>query len=224
MKSIKLESKKREVFGRKVKNLRSDGKIPANIFGKKIKSEAIIVDGKEFSEVYKLAGETQIIDLSGKPVLISNIQYDPVNESYLHVDFRQVDLSEKITASVPLVFEGESPAEKQSLGTVVEQIDEIEVEALPTDLPEKIIVDVSVLTEVDQAIYVKDLKIPAKVEVKDDSESIVVKVEPPQKEEEMAPPAPAEGEAPAEGTEAPTEGAETAEQPAETKTTEETKS
>jgi len=201
MKSIKLISKKRSVFGRKVKSLREAGEIPANIFGKKIKSEAISVGKKEFEEAYKQAGETQIIDLSGKPVLISNIQYDPVNESYVHIDFRQVDLSEKITASVPLVFEGESSAEKQGLGTVVEQIDEIEVEALPTDLPEKIIVDVSVLAEVDQAIYIKDLKIPTKVEVKDEPESIVVKVEPPQKEEVIETPVTEEG---AE-TEVPTE-------------------
>jgi large subunit ribosomal protein L25 len=208
---ITLKSEKRELFGRKVKRLRKAGKIPANIFGKKIKSEAVSVDNKEFIEVFEKAGETQIIDLTGKPVLVSNTQVDPISGEYLHIDFRQVDLTEKIEAMVPVEIEGESPAEKQNLGTVVQQIHEIEVEALPTDLPEKIIVDATILVEVDQAIYVKDLKVDKKVEIKTDLESIVVKVEPPTKEEvvEVVAEVPAEGEAvvPTEG-EVPVEGGE----------------
>ena len=82
------------MFGRKVKRLRKAGKIPANIL-EKIKSEAISVDNKEFIEVFEKAGETQIIDLTGKPVLVSNTQVDPISAEYLHVDFRQVDLTEK---------------------------------------------------------------------------------------------------------------------------------
>ena len=199
---ITLKSEKRDIFGRKVNRLRKVGKIPANVFGKKITSEAILVDKKDFQEVFEKAGETQIIDLTGKPVLVSNVQVDPVSGEPLHIDFRQVDLSEKIEAKVPVEIEGESPAEKQSLGTVVQQLDEIEVEALPADLPEKIMVDVSNLTEVDQAIYVKDLKVDSKVTIKTDLESIVLKVEPPQKEEVVEVVAtPAEGEvvAPVEG-------------------------
>lgn len=214
MKKITLKSEKRVVFGRKVKQLRSKGLIPANIFGKKIKSEAITVDLKEFEKVFKEAGETQLIELSGKSVLISNITVDPVMDTYLHIDFRQVDLSEKIEAKVPVEAEGESPAEKLSIGTVVQQIDEIEVEALPADLPEKIVVDISILAEVDQAIYVKDLKVDSKVKVLTDKESIVLKVEPPQKEEEpVVVEVPAEGaEVPAEGGEQPAEGAAAAPQ------------
>lgn len=206
---ISLKSEKRESFGRKVKRLRKEGKIPANIFGKKIKSEAICVDKKEFTDVFEKAGETQIIDLvspskheTSKPVLVSNAQVDPVTSEYLHIDFRQVDLTEKIEARVPVEVSGESPAEKQGIGTVVQQLHEIEVEALPADLPEKLVVDATLLTQVDQIVYVKDLKFDKKVEVKTDMESIVVKVEPPQKEEVVeAAPAPAEGEtvAPAEG-------------------------
>lgn len=201
--TIKLKSEKRELFGRKVSRLRKEAKIPANIFGKKVKSEAITVDSKEFSEVFEKAGETQIIDLNGKPVLVSNLQTDPVSGDYLHVDFRQVDLTEKIKADVPIELTGESPAEKLNLGIVVQQLNELDVEALPADLPEKIIVDVSGLAEVDQAIYVKDLKVDKKVEIKSDLELIVVKVDPPQKEEvvEVAP-TPVEGESvvSAEGT------------------------
>jgi len=193
---ITLKTNKRDLFGRKVSRLRKDGQIPANIFGKKIKSEAISVNAKEFTEVFKKAGETQIIDLGGKPVLVSNIQTDPISDSVIHIDFRQVDLTEKISAKVPVELEGESPAEKQNLGTVVQQIHEIEVEALPPDLPEKITIDATILIEVDQAIYVKDLKVDKKVEIKTDLESIVVKVEPPTKEEVVAVvETPAEGEA-----------------------------
>jgi large subunit ribosomal protein L25 len=206
MTKITLKAEKRELFGRKVKTLRKQGLTPANVFGKNIKSEALTINTKEFESVYKEAGETQIIDLAGKPVLVSNMSVDPVSGEYMHIDFRQVDLKEKINASVPVETEGESPAEKQSLGTVVQQIDELEVEALPADLPEKIIVDISVLAEVDQAIYVKDLKVDSKVTVLTDAESIVVKVEPPQKEEEVVVPA---SETPVEGEAAPAVSGET---------------
>lgn len=195
---ITLKSEKRDLFGRKVSRLRKEGKIPANIFGKNIESSAIVIDNKEFSEVYKKAGETQIIDLSGKPVLVSNIQVDPISSNYLHIDFRQVDLKEKIEAKVPVVLEGESPAEKQNLGTVVQQLHEIEVEALPADLPEKIVVDASSLVEVEQAVYVKDLQVSKDVEIKTDLESIVAKVEPPQVEEVVEVAATVEGETSAE--------------------------
>lgn len=192
---IKLKADKRDILGRKVKNLRKEGKVPANVFGKNIKSESLTIDAKEFSEVYKQAGETQIIDLEGRPVLVSNIQLNPVSGDYLHVDFRQVDLKEEIKANVPVVLEGESIAEKQNLGTVVHQLDEVEVEALPTDLPEKIVVDITSLEEVDQAIYVKDLKVGSSVKILNDMDAIVVKVEPPQKEEVVEAPAePTEGE------------------------------
>jgi large subunit ribosomal protein L25 len=122
----------------------------------------------------------------------------------IHVNFLQVDLKEKVEAEVPVELVGESPAEKQSLGTVVQYLNEIKVEALPTDLPEKFEVDTSELAEVDQAIYIKDLKYDkSKVEVKNDPEEIVVKVEPPQKEEvvEVTPVVAvgAEGAVPAEG-------------------------
>lgn len=206
MTKITLKSEKREMFGRKVSRLRKSGLIPANIFGKKIESQAITVDAKEFAEVFKKAGETQLIELNGKSVLVSNLQKDPISDMFIHVDFRQVDLTEKIEAKVPVILEGESPAEKQNLGTVVQQVTEIEVEALPAHLPESIIVDISELIEVDQAIYVKDLKVDKDVEIKTDMESIVVKVEPPTKEEVVEAPVAAEGEAVATDGEKPAEG------------------
>lgn len=221
MDKIDLAAQPRKVVGRKVKKLRGEGLLPANIFGKGVKSTSIAVSLADFLKVFEKAGETGLValKLEGKKdgedrvVLVSNVQKDPISGTPLHVDFRQVDLKAKITAQVPVEFVGESPAEKQSLGTVVKHINEIEVEALPADLPDRFEVDLSILAEVDQAIFVKDLKHSKDVEIKSDAEAIVAKVEPPQKIEEVAP-APAaevaaEGEVPA-GTEgegqAPTEG------------------
>lgn len=216
MEKKELKAEVRKISGRKVKNLRHEGILPGNIFGKKIKSEAVQVALKDFQKVYKEVGETGLVTLvvgkDEKPVLVHNLQIDPVDESPLHVDFLQVDLKEKVEAEVPVELIGESPAEKQAIGTVVQQLNEIKVEALPADLPEKFEVSIENLAEVDQAIYVKDLKYDkSKVEIKDDLEALVAKVEPPQKEEVVAPPAPAEGEVPAEGApatgEVPAEGA-----------------
>jgi large subunit ribosomal protein L25 len=118
-----------------------------------------------------------------------------------------VNLKEKITANVPVEVEGESPAEKSGLGTAVQQLQEIEIEALPTDIPEKFVINIDNLTEVDQAIFIKDVKAPEGVEIITDGEQIVVKVEPLQKEEviEEAPATTEEGatpeaQAPAEET------------------------
>lgn len=202
MDKLALTAEKREVLGRKVKALRTEGKIPANIFGKAVDSTAIVLDSKAFEPVFKEAGETGLIEItvsgSKKPVLIHNVQKDPLTDKILHVDFRQVDLKQKITANVPVELTGESPAEKQGFGTAVQQIDEIEVESLPTDLPEKFEVDISNLNQVDDAIFVKDIKVSDKVEVKVGPDEIIVKVEALREEE----PEPVPVEAPIEGEEA----------------------
>ena len=201
MEKIVLKAKIRKDIGRKVKLLRKEGILPANIYGKKIKSESIQIDLKEFLNIYKVVGDTKLFYINERPVLVTNIQKDPVSDSLLHIDFHQVDLKEKVEAKVPVELIGESPAEKQSIGTVVQYLNEIEVEALPTDLPDKFEIDISKLSEVDQMVHVKDLSFDkSKIEVKTDLEEILVKVEPPQKEEIIPPPVsevPAEGEVPA---------------------------
>ncbi|MFH1971476.1 MAG: 50S ribosomal protein L25 [Patescibacteria group bacterium] len=191
-----LNVESRTLKGRKVNKLRREGIIPANIFGKKIKSKAISVKLVDFKNIFKEVGETGLIDIKIKSddkkedraVLVSNVQMDPVSDIPVHVDFHQVDLKEKVSAEVPVELTGVSPAEKQSIGTVVLYINEVEVEALPGDLPEKFIIDISKLEEVDQAVYVKDLDIDkSKIEIKAELEEIIVKVEPPQKEEVVEP-------------------------------------
>lgn len=189
MDKFNLKVDKREVLGRKVKALRKEGVLPANVYGKKVKSQAIQIAAGDFDKVYKKAGETGIVELvmgsTKNLALIHNVQVDPVSDEYLHVDFFKVSLKEKVTANVPLELIGESPAEKQGLGTVVQYIDELEVEALPTDLPDKIEVDLAALIEVDQAITVADVKVDKKgVDVKHEKDQLLVKVEPARKEEE----------------------------------------
>jgi large subunit ribosomal protein L25 len=103
----------------------------------------------------------------------------------LHADLFQVNLKEKIVANVPLVIEGEAPAEKSGLGTFIQALNEIEVESLPMDIPHEILVDVSSLEEVGQTIQVKDLKVEtAKVEIKTDPETTVALIEEIKVEEE----------------------------------------
>ncbi len=218
-----LKAEVRKIVGRKVKNLRKDGLLPANVSGNKVKSLALQLPLSEFEEIYKEVGETGLIDLhvgtETKPVLVHNVQRHALTDEIIHVDFLQVDLKVKVEADVPVEVVGESPAEKQALGTVVQHLNTVKVEALPMDLPEKFEVSIEDLTEVDQAIYIKDLKYDkSKVEVKTSEEEIVVKVEPPQKEEVIETPVPAEGETPAEGA-VPAEGAQeaTAEQKEEPK-------
>lgn len=194
-----LKAEDRKSTGRKVKVLRNQGFLPGNIYGKKIKSKAVQVLYKDFKSIYEEVGETGIVDIevSGekRPVLIHNLQKNPVSDYPIHVDFLQVDLKEKIETDVPVELEGESPAEKQSLGTVVQYINELKVEALPGDLPEKFLIDAANLSEVDQAVYVKDIKTDrSKVTIKNDPDEIIVKVEPPQKEEVIETPVAVEGE------------------------------
>lgn len=193
----KLEAKKREILGRKVKKLRKTGILPANLYGKKIKSESLQVTQKDFVKIYKDVGETGVVELTianqkPHPVLIQNVQKEPVADNFLHVDFRQVDLREKITTPVPLELIGEAPAVAKG-GVLVQLLNEVEVKALPTDLPEKLIVDISSLAQVGQFLSVADLTYDKKkIQLKDNLGNLVVKIEPPAKEEEVKPVAPAE--------------------------------
>ena len=198
MDKLTLKAEKRSVVGRKVKNLRKEGYLPGSVYGKKIESESLQLKLADFEKVFKDAGETALVELQinsdKKPVLIHNVQLDPLTDKVLHVDFFQVNLKEKVSAKVPVELMGEAPAEKQALGTVVQYVDEIEVEALPADLPEKFEIDVSSLTEVGQTIYLKDFKFDkSKVEIKEDLEKIIAKVEPPKEEKEELPAATPEG-------------------------------
>jgi large subunit ribosomal protein L25 len=115
--------------------------------------------------------------------LVRQVSIHPVSGTVVHVDLNQVNLKEKVKTSVAIKLIGESPAEKDGLGVLVQQLDDLEVEGLPTDVPEFIEVSVSELIELDQDVLVSDLKITDKVEVLTDKDQIVAKITPMAKEE-----------------------------------------
>lgn len=183
-----LQAKTRQLQGRKVRQLRQQGLIPGNIFGKNIDSLAVEVDQRMFNKVYAETGETGLIDFvvddqKPRPVLVSDIQYHPINGDILHIDFRQVNLKEKITTFVPLTFVGESAAVKEG-AVLVHNVDELEIEALPTDIPEEITVDVSLLTEIGQTITAGSLSLGDKVTLVTEPDTIVASAQEVQEEVE----------------------------------------
>lgn len=210
---ISLTVTKRTLHGRAVKTLRSAGFIPANIFGKGVQSLSVQVSKDLFSKAFSKAGETNIVYLNvegektERPVLITNTHIHPVTDAFLHIDFHQVDLTQTVTATIEVKLVGESPAAKEG-AVVVQQLNEIEVEALPADLPEAIEVDLSKLAAIDDTITVADLSVDtSKVKILTEAGSIIAIAQEPQKEEEVeaAPTAeetPATTEAPAEKSQA----------------------
>lgn len=185
-----LKANARKISGRKVKQLRSQGLIPGNVFGKTIKSVNIEIPLNEFEKVYSQVGESTLVYLEiageaeARPVLVREVTNHPVSGAKLHVDFNQVSLKEKVVAPVQIKLVGEAPAEANKLGILVQQLDEVEIEALPTDMPENLEVSIEKLEAVNDTIYVKDLDIDSsKVVIKSDPEQIVVKIEALVKEE-----------------------------------------
>ncbi len=180
MKKVSLKVEKRKVLGKKVKKLRKEGVLPANIYGKDIKSLAVQVAQKDFASAYKEARETSLVDLhlngDVRPVLIHNVQTDPLTNSPLHADFYQVNLKEKVKTMVPLSFVGTPAAVTNKVGILLEQLAEIEVEALPTDLPENIEVNAEGLESIDAQITVGDLKVPSGVTVLTDPSQVLAKI------------------------------------------------
>ena len=179
MKREKLKVEKRKVLGKQVKKLRREGILPGNVYGRDVKSAAVQVPLKDFNAVYKETGETGLVDLELDsktiPVLIHNLQTDYRN-NVLHADFFQVNLKEKVKTMVPLEIVGEPKAVTEKIGLLMNILSEVEVEALPEDLPEHIEVNVEALAAVDQQITVADLKVPAGVTILTDAEQVVSKV------------------------------------------------
>lgn len=178
---LQLSAQKRDLLGKKVKKLRLQGSLPGHIYGHNVDSLPVLVEAGEFVKTFAKAGETSLVDLvidkkDTRSVLIHDVQYDPVEHKMLNIDFYQVNLSEKVTVNVPVEIIGESPVVDMGEGVLLAEIAELEVEALPTDLPEKITVDVSGFSAVGDVIYVHDLDIPQGVTVKVDPEQVVVHV------------------------------------------------
>lgn len=180
---MKLKVEVRDIRGKDVKKLRRDGQIPAIIYGKHMdNSISITCDKNEFVKLYKKAWSSTPITLIGEGVdemvLIHNYQLDPVTDVAIHVDFLALTKWEKVSAEVSIVMTGdeESLVVKSGDGNIQLVKDSLAIEALPKDLVKEIEVNVSHIEDVSEAIFVKDLKLPTGVEVKDDIEQIVVSV------------------------------------------------
>jgi large subunit ribosomal protein L25 len=201
--------------------LRRQGRLPAVVYGHNVDAVTVLVDGREFVKAYQKVGGNQLVDLQlgDEPVrkaLIREVQRSPRDGDLLHVDFYQVNLTEKIESEVPIEIEGEVELVAKGEADLQRGLHALKVECLPTDLPPVITVDVSGLKEIDDEIRVKDLKVPPGCEFLDEPDDLIVKVAAHREEVEEVAPAPAAAEVPTVGeTEAPAEGAGEGEAPAE---------
>ena len=170
--------------------LRGEGKIPAVLYGPKEPTASIAVDAKTFDKVYKEAGESTVVTLQGlgdeKDAMIHEVAYHPVTGKPIHIDFYVIEKGKKVQTHVPLEFVGEedAPAVKSLGGTLVKVMHEIEIEAMPKDLPHEITVDVSGLATFESRITLADLALPAGVMALGNMEDTIASVAEPKEEEE----------------------------------------
>lgn len=220
----------------KAKPLLKQGSVPGIVYGHGFDNEAVVIAKKDLVKAHEQAGQSSLIDLSvaeKEPykVLIHEFQYDPISDEPIHVDLYRVKMTEKIKTEIPIKLIGESPAVEDLQGTLIQNKDELRVEALPQDLVHEIEVNISKLKTFEDKIHVKDLTVPSDIEVQEEPEEVVALVQPPRSEEELAEleekveekvdeievekkgKEEEEGEAGAEGAEA-AEGGKTAEKPA----------
>ncbi len=186
---IELNASKREILGSRVSQLRKSGYLPAILYGKNQESIPLQIPVKDFKKAFELAGESTLIfinvDGQAYPTIIHDIAKDAISDDILHADFYKVRLDEKIKAKVAVVFQGESPAVKDLGGIFVRNINEIEIEALPQDLPHEIVVDMALLKNIGDQILVKDLKLNSKLKAIAEAEEIVATIQEPMSEAEL---------------------------------------
>lgn len=201
MQKIEIQAQPRTVAGRQVKTLRKSGIIPAVLYGNDFKALNIQIPMKEFRKVYAEAGESTLVyvklDKESYPAIIHDVATDPVHDTFIHADFYKVRLDEKIKAKIQVVFVGESPAVKGLGGILVKNINEIEVEGLPQDLPHNFEIDISKMENLGDEVKVKDLKVSSNIEIKANPEDIIALMQAPMSEEELK----AQLEAPTTGIE-----------------------
>lgn len=186
---VELQAVKRTNIGKGLNSLRREGILPAVLYGENIASTPLAVPIREFEKVLKSAGETSLVALSIEGsiynVLIHDVAKDPLTLAPIHADFYAVRMDKPIQAKIPLSFTGESPAVKNEGGILVKIIRELEVRALPKDLPHEISIDVSTLGRIGDKIYVRDVSLPGGVTVHTPLAEVVALVEPPRSDAEL---------------------------------------
>ena len=182
MEQIELQAINREILGRKVRFLRRQGIIPVHLFGHNVESLALQCDAAQLQRVLAQAGKTRLINLkldkAKRPriVVIREIHRDPLTSELLHVDFYQVRMAEKIKVELPIVLIGEAPALKSKENTLLQELSNLTIECFPDQIPASVEVDLSFLTEAEQAIRVKDVVLAEEITVLNDPGLLVVKI------------------------------------------------
>jgi large subunit ribosomal protein L25 len=204
MAKVVLKATKREVLGKKVGALRRAGKLPAVLYGHRIESTPIMLDAHEatLSLSHLTSSSLVMIDLDGQeyPALVREKQRDYIKNRLLHLDFQVISMTEKVTTKVGIELTGTAPAVKEFSAVIVTVLNELEIECMPQDLPQRVVIDISGLAEVGAGIHVRDVVISDKVKILDDPDEAIV-VASATMEEKAAEEAPAEEEAAAEESE-----------------------
>ncbi len=199
MEHIELQTATREILGKKVRFLRRQGVIPVHLFGHGVESLALQSEAAQLQRVLAEAGKTKIISLKldkskkSRNVVVRETQRNPLTGELLHVDFYQVSMEKKIRVDVPIVPVGDSPALKSKENFLAQELNSLTIECLPDESPSRVEIDVGSLTEAEQAIHVKDIRLGEGITVLNNPEQLVVKisartVEEPTVEEEVEAP------------------------------------
>ncbi len=177
MEELFLKAQQRDVIGKQVKAMRRGGRLPAVLYGKTIQPIAVSFDSHDANKILPRITSSHliVIEVDGEKhtALVREKQFHPVQGNLVHVDFMVVSMTEKLRANVSIDLSGESLAMEELNGVLVTGIEEIEVESLPADLPERIVVDISVLNEIGSAIYVRDLQLPPGLRVLTDEDEMI---------------------------------------------------
>jgi len=182
MKQTELLATTRETLGKKVRFLRRQGITPVHLFGHNVESVALQCDTAQLKRVLAQTGRTRLISLkvdeARKPrnVVIREVQREPRTSELLHVDFYQVNMAEKIRVEVPIVSIGEAPALKLKENFLLQELNSLSVECLPGEIPNRVDIDLTSLTEVGQAIHVKDIMLDKEGTILNNPEQLVVKI------------------------------------------------
>ena len=176
---------------KKAKHIRKEGFVPAVLYGKKTDNRNIQINTLKLAALLREHGTTSLIDLKIDKekeikVLIREPQFNPVTYDLVHTDFYKVDLTQKITSAIPVVFKGHSPAVEDLGGSLIETKSEVEVECLPQDLPSELVVKISALKTFEDVMHVSDIEVPAGVEILDEPNEVLASVAEPRSEEELA--------------------------------------
>lgn len=181
MQTLTLTANKRSKAD-KLEAIRIKGMIPAVVYGARVENTSISVPSVSFEKTLKAAGEssTIVLELEGKKidVLIHDVQVDPIKGHPIHIDFLAVDMNKPVEVQVPLEFTGVSQAEKDGLGSLMKVLHEVEIKALPKDLPHSIIVDISSLVTLSDQIHVRDLVVAKEITIITDGDEVVALVAP----------------------------------------------